>query len=126
MLGGILDEGEPHISGSLHSAHLVFAFFHVSFGLVVHVETGKSEEDTQCLDGMNRLSKPENCDGYYGDALYEGSDGVSDGGGGSEDDESDYVLSKVYGAVKEEIVEDGTEESSLFLIVTAEIGVMFW
>ena len=74
---------------------------------------------------MNGLGKPQDGDAYDGDTFDQGSDGVSDGRGGCEDDEGDDVLGKVDGPVEEEIVHDRVGGGGTFFIVTSEVGVMF-
>ena len=98
---------KPHVTSGFHSAHLVLAFFYIPLGLVIHVKTGKSHDDSDGLDGVNGLGKPEDGDADNGDAFDEGSDGISDGRSGGEDYEGDDVLSEMHGAVEEKIVYDG-------------------
>ena len=73
---------------------------------------------------MNWLSKPEDCDANDCDAFDEGGDGVGDGRGVCEDDESDDVLGKVYGAVEEEVVYDGVDSGSALFVVASKVGVV--
>ena len=121
----ILGDGKPHVTSCFHSAHLVFALFYVSLGLVIHVQAGKGHDDTNCLYGVNGLGEPEDGDADDCDAFDQGSDRVSDRGCGCEDYKSDDVLGKVYGAVEEEVVYDGVDSGSPLFIVTPEVGVVF-
>ena len=73
---------------------------------------------------MNGLGKPQDGDANDGDTFDQGSNGVSDGRGGCEDDESDDVLGKVDGAVEEEIVHDGVGSCDKFFVIASEVGVM--
>jgi len=80
-----LGDREPHVASGFHPTHLVFALFYIVLGLVIHVQAGKGHDDTDCLDGVNWLGKPEDGDADDGDAFDEGSDRVGDRGRGRED-----------------------------------------
>lgn len=120
-----LGDREPHVTSGLDSAHLVFALFHVALGLVVHVQAGECHGNTNGLDGVDRLSEPEDGNANNGDTFDQGSDRVSDGRGGCEDDESDDVLGKVDGPVEEEIVHDRVGSGSMFFVIASKVGVVF-
>jgi len=71
--------GEYDLTCGVYSEHLLFSIVNVRLCVIIEVKACEGEGDSECLDWVNGLIKPEDGDTDDGDTFYEGGDRVSDG-----------------------------------------------